>query len=700
MGNYVDTTLLCIGNDRVELKIDKETGFIADIYNKETDIHHKDGEKSGVWPLGMRLGTLNATNLVRAEINAHPQAAKQKMKYTTRDEDGETILEMVYDNLMSTGGGPTGVALKVTVTLRDGADYFLIRAHIENNGKYDITKIYSGWGGLVADDTREGETLAVPDWSHGTKRRNPHKTFPERCTFGYPIMGSEGRMNAGWLDLYGEKGGVGIGYLNKQGLSMLFGVQRQGGGTGINWQLLDLRYDTAADDWFAVGDTYPVRKGESFTTDPWILAPHAGDWHRMADIYRTEYEITFKDDHLTWESTHEVAKQVDLIASWGWKACDKDSFAEIPAMAKQYMDTVGVSPENFMLPIVAFNHIPLRFPDHFPNHAKEGAPEACKSTVDKLRHMGIEAIPFFTHYYYTHREAIDYDEKSDTGYDHGNVLWGQIGNIACLDTDEWQKLWREKYIPGFDSVGASGVLLDEGEDQYIVCPHPSHRHGDTAVGMLGAHVRGAREIIQAFRDGFKNRRPFFVTEWAGDLVTRSVDVWSGFAGVPGDKMLFPPIVRKVEGWTIEREIFRYTWPYRLNTDSGFKRDYTVDWINRTLVNGIILGGYLSLSITQKIPADLLEAVRQFVRVRRELREQKAPGFPQGFKDVIGLTADSPDLVARIYCDDTGMTVLYYAKEDVETFVTVNPENLGFSGKSEQSFKVSLEKDEAGFHIVE
>lgn len=701
MGNYADTSLLCIENDHVELKIDRQTGFFIDIYNKETGIHHKESDISGVWPLGLRLGTPQASNLIRAEINGNPLSAKQKMTYNTTSENGCTLLDMFYGNLFSTGGKPTGVALTIHVKLREDADYFLITSEIENKGEYDITRIFSGWGGLVADTRREGETLAVPDWSFGSKRRNPHKTFPNRSTFGYPLRGTEGRMNSGWFDLYGEKGGVGIAYLNKQGLTMLFNVQKQGEGTAINWQLLDIRDASGTEEWFEVGDIYPIRKGERFNTDPWILAPHAGDWHRMADIYREEYEVTFKNDHLTWESTHDVVKQVDFIAYWGWEAVDKNSFADVPAAAEEFTSYVGVKPENLMMPIVAFNRLPLRFPDHFPCYAKEGAPEACKAMVDKLREFGIEAIPFFTHYFYSHLEAVDYTEEADTGYDHGNVLWNQIGNIACLDTDAWQRLWRDKYIPAYDSLGASGVLLDEGEEQYVVCPNPSHRHGGTAVGMLGAHVRGAQAIIRAFRNGFKNRRPFFFTEWAGDLITRNVDVWTGFLGEPGENMMmFPPTVRKVEGWTIDREIFRYTWPYRVCTDAAFKQDYSVEWINQTLVNGIVLGGYLSIAIKEKLADNLIDAARQYVRIRRELREKKAPGFPRGFKDVIGLSVSTTSLIARVYRDDVGITVLYYAEEMMkDALITVKPEELGFGGRREKSITIDLEKDEAGYRII-
>jgi len=46
---------LVLGNDRVELKLDSRTGFIRDIFSRETGLHHKT-ESSGIWPFGLRMG--------------------------------------------------------------------------------------------------------------------------------------------------------------------------------------------------------------------------------------------------------------------------------------------------------------------------------------------------------------------------------------------------------------------------------------------------------------------------------------------------------------------------------------------------------------------------------------------------------------------------------------------------------------------
>lgn len=101
-----------------------------------------------------------------------------------------------YDNLVAAGGTLTDVRMTVYVTLKDQADYYLIRARVDNSGKYGITNLYSGSGELVADASREKEALAAPGWSCGTVWENPYAFFGERETFGYPMFGSQAGLDA------------------------------------------------------------------------------------------------------------------------------------------------------------------------------------------------------------------------------------------------------------------------------------------------------------------------------------------------------------------------------------------------------------------------------------------------------------------------------------------------------------------------
>jgi hypothetical protein len=699
-----ETSLLCIGNERVELKLDKKTGFIKDIFCKETGIHHKDSENSGIWPFGLRLGKSSAPDLLRVEINERITSAKQEMVYNLKSKEEAQTLEMYYADLQSTGGNYTGVKLTVYITLKKGTDYFLIRAKVENNGEYEITKLFSGWGGLVADSNREKEILAVPDRSFGTLYHNPFDSFKEKETFGYPIMGSKGFIDAGWIDLYSEKGGIGVGYLNKQRLTMFFNVQRQNEGTGINWHLFNLFDQKADDKWDIVGGIYPINPGESFTSDQWILAPHAGDWHRMADIYRQEYEETFKGEYTTWEKTNEIAKKIDLTAVHevynlrGWPPLYKPrtdkKFSDVPSLIKKYIERSKVNPENLIVSVVGHSiHWCMYLPDWFPCPPEAGGDEGFKAMIAELRKMGVEAIMFYIHLHYNHPKANDYVAEADTGYDHQNVNWKQIGNVACVANKAWQKLWKEKYIPIFDEYGAPGVLIDEGAIQWLVCDNKKHQHGTKTVNVLSAQVKGIINILQSFKEGYKKRDPILWTEQGSDLQTPNVDIWSGHSGIVPDDISGNVIAN---GKTNKCELIRYTFPYRIVTVGSRKHDF--NYFNNCLINGYIPGGYFGFSATYMWPKSVDPAISQYLRIRKELRDKKIPGYPQGFKDTVGLTVGNPNLVARVYRDKKDITVIYYAKKDVDTTIAVNKKALGFPEKNEV-FQVNLKKNEASYKIL-
>jgi hypothetical protein len=304
------------------------------------------------------------------------------------------------------------------------------------------------------------------------------------------------------------------------------------------------------------------------------------------------------------------------------------------------------------------------------------AKKACKTTIDELRKIGVEAILFFTHPFYQHYLDEDYIAEADTGFDHTNVTWTNIGNIACIENELWQKMWREKYIPGYVDVGASGVMIDEGAVQYMVCSRKDHSHGTNAISMLSSYVKGSLDLLQAFWDGFSDRSPLFFCESGSDLLARTIELWGA-----------------------DSEIVRYTIPYRIQAGPGdWSGPRTVSEVNYSIVNGFLLGGYYGFDL-DKWPSTLDDDVRRYVNMRRELRKMKAPGFPNGFRDTVGLKVGDSNLVAKAYRNSKGITVIYYAKEDVETEVAVNKAILGFPEAKEEVFQVNLKKDEAEYKII-
>ncbi len=683
--------LLLLGNDRVELKIDRSTGFFADILNKSAGTHHKL-PNTGSWPFGLRLGNSYAPDLLRAEITGNP-LHPQKMSHSVSGDSNSRQLTCEYADLITTGGSRTGISLRVTVTLDGDADYFRIRAHLENHGQYSITNLFSGSGDLVADQAHEKEALAVPGWSYGTIWSNPYESFSERETFGYPIFGSNACLDAGWIDLYGPTGGIGIAYLNRQGLSMHFNVQRSGKGMNLNWQLFDLMHEKARTRWTAVGGIYPLKPGQNFDTDTWLLAAHAGDWHRMADIYRSEYEKVFQGDFLNWESTHPLAKNLDFIKTETVLNIRDQlkgepslvQFEAIPERIGRAIEVSGVKPENTILALMGHSiHWCLYMPDFLPLCPEGGGEAGFKKMVTDLRSRGINNFLFYTHLFYNHPKANDYVPEAETGYDHQNVLWKEIGNVACMTTPAWVDLWKKKYIPGYRDLGAAGIFIDQGPTQYIVCPNPAHPHGDDSVAMLGNSVKGVDGLIEAFRTNFGGKRPLFWSEAGSDIQARKTDIWSC-----AHKSAY------ASGGESRHEIVRYTFPYRVCVDDSpaNARD-----VNNILVNGFVLGGWM----TEFDPSakELAPTIQQYSRIRRELRDSKAPGYPYGFRDTNGLRVSDSNLVARSYVSEAGVTVVYYAAEPVtDARVQIDKAVLGFEGPSTEEFVVTLEKNQAGYKVV-
>ena len=106
--SYAKSSHLSVGNEKVELKIDSRTGFIRDIFNKETGLHHK-ANRSGIWPFGLRMGNGYAPDLSRIQIDDADACADQHMTYEIAGDEGCTVLRMIYDDMVTVGGSATGI---------------------------------------------------------------------------------------------------------------------------------------------------------------------------------------------------------------------------------------------------------------------------------------------------------------------------------------------------------------------------------------------------------------------------------------------------------------------------------------------------------------------------------------------------------------------------------------------------------------
>jgi hypothetical protein len=164
-----------------------------------------------------------------------------------------------------------------------------------------------------------------------------------------------------------------------------------------------------------------------------------------------------------------------------------------------------------------------------------------------------------------------------------------------------------------------------------------------------------------------------------------VDIWSGWDDLP-------------KGAKSKMELVRYTFPYKIIAYTAFKSEWSVDDVNKCLVDSFLLGGYYGFNARERWSNSLNPAVQQYIRIRRELRKIKAPGYPQGYRDIIGLSVENPNLIAKSYHDETGITIIYHAKKDVNTKIAVDGTALGLPKIGKEVFQVKLLKGKAAYKI--
>jgi hypothetical protein len=670
-------TEIVLGNNIVELNIKKATGYFNKISNM---VHNRDykAQNAGSWPFGMEVTTPGGGSALSVAISA--SGVQQQMTEQIETIANGKLLRMSYANMLTTGGAATGVALTVEITLENGSDYFLVKADIQNNGSYDLTNFYSGNGALIAANTRQAETLIVPGWDYGKVYDNPYNFFTQRKTYGYPIFGSQCALTAGWIDLLGTQGGIGMGYLNRQGMTMLFNVQRQGTGVNVNWQLFNL--NDPGNTWTTERGVYPLRPGESFTTDQWIIAPHGGDWHRMADIYRQEYEKAFSGTFLNEDNNNPIVEKIDMGAAYIIENIQNNppiparNFNEVPPYVAGLVQTYETGYDNIIFVLIGCNEDwPSHFPDFLPANSDAGGDAGLQQALTDLRNVGMESVVLYGHPYYNHPEANDYVPEAETGV--GSVYFSHLGNLACTEVQEWQDLWHDNYAPGFRNLGAAGVYWDQGPTQYSICPNNSHPvHGDDCVKKLTTHTKGVLQIQDSFDQQYAvdNRDALMWTEVSSDLTGRTMDVWTTTLGDYSS------------GGIQKKEIVRYAIPYHYCIDTT---PFSVEELNYSWANGFILAPNLSQDIAE---------TRICISARKQLRTNGF-GFPCGFKDTVGLMVGSADLVARAYRSDEGISVLYFAKQALTSSINVSSEALGFEGGRDFELPITLAKDEIGYELI-
>ena len=673
-----DGDQLRLGNRLVELTLDVHNGHFRNIRNQETGIEHKRPD-DGVWPFGLTVGTRNEPDQMRAEIRSD---AVQEMTHSFAEAPaGGKRLRLHYAMLMDDASQePTGIGLVVTIELAPDQNCFVIRAEIANGGPLWLTQFYGGRGELLTgDESREHELVWVP-----ARGGTGYAEFAH-TTLGLPTYGW------GWADYSGERGGIGVAYINRQGIQWCFDWDKTEAGLSTSWRLFDLsaywHFESLMNEQQRSLLVQPLEPGNIFVTDEWLLIPHAGDWHRTADVYREHFNRAFEGDFLTWDALPEKARELDLYVGF-WVAENlignrypRQVYNHLDTVVphiEAFLDEVGADPSNVGVGLTWFQSQVGRYPDFFPVYEPAGGEQAWSKMVQALREVGVSFIGGYTHLSYHHPAAQHYVPEADV---QGTIPWinPTAGDRACVDNSAWTALWRDKLIPAYLDHGMDMVFMDEGHFPWGTCAAggSAHLHGPSAVGILTGNARGMLRLHHLFHAGL-GPQSLIMTEGSGDVIGRWADLHFAY---PRDPSIAYTLPARRYGRTLTALHAGNAPEVRTEALTGLRAE----------INALLAAGEFAIAVLQQDqPLEALAELRRYCEIRQRLRQVTAPGYPQGFRHTVGLTVSDPALVATAFVDEGGITVVYYGETDVYGEINLDAGQLGHAGLGRQTRPVELQ----------
>ena len=676
-----------LGNGRIELTVGAGNGHIRRIRGLDTGVEHK-GQDDGTALFELTVGSRENPAQSRARIAA---GTHQEMPCRFDSlADGGKRLRLEYPMLVDDATRkPTGVGIGVTIELAPASSHFVIRAEIANNGPLWLTRLSFGCGELLTgDDDRAAEEVWLP--CHGGAS---HEDF-SHASIGLPTYAW------GWTDYSGSRGGIGVAYVNRQGIQWCLDWQKSATGLSSALRFFDLsgywHFEEVMSEQQRALLLQPLEPGSMFTTDEWLLIPHAGGWHETADVYRSHFSRAFGEDGLTWDRLPERARELDLYA--GCWVAENEIGNRYPRGIYNHLDTVapqisdllaasGTDPSHLGVGLTWFQAQVGRYPDFFPVCEEAGGEAAWDRMMRALRQLEVSFVGGYTHLSYHHPAARQY--VPEAGVDD-TVPWVNptVGDRACVDNSAWHDLWREELIPDYRRHGLDMVFMDEGHFPWGTCAAhgAAHLHGPSSVGILTSNTRGVVHLHRLFREGL-GPDGILMIEGSGDVTGRWVDLHFAYRNDPSITYTLPA---RRYGRVITALHAGNTAAVRAAALPGLRRE----------LNAVLAGGEFAIvGLQHDVQLEGMEELHRYCQIRQRLRDDSAPGYPQGYRHTKGLEVGDDAIEAAAFVGTTGVTVLFYATSDVRSEIRVDGEAVGHPGIGRQPRLVDMIEGELDFWVL-
>ena len=603
-------------------------------------------------------------------------------------ENQETLILHYGDLLLNKSGKSSGIKADVILTIGQ-SEFFSYRCRFDLNGvaPSDDPENENGiyalklWDGSVKG-VGDHQRLTAPTWNGGQYWKTPssNKMFSSvaGAVLGYPGRDAE-TLQAGWLDLSGDDGGIGLAFINRQEMTTEFRIHGDPG--NLSMKFPNVQFDPSQ----VLGESVPLLKGESFETDSVYIVAHHGDWHDTADVYRKQYQAAFtledgSKDYVDSSNMSRRARNLDYIARafamiyLGTPVTFEKMYTDM----EKLMNEIGGEWEHSAFWLAGQNPQGYAYDVPFmtPTYEPSGGDAGLKRLAERLQAKNGSI------YNYEHPFALDPDRPEikrilssvDPGQ-HTEYWDGVTHHSACIDNDTMMDLWEKEVLPPQVELGINGWQLDQCPLVQTVCNMEDHHHGLDALSLLSSHAKAVTKLQKLIKSAVEDC--YLVSESYNDILSRYCDVsqlcwhapllWDGYWEYGAAVYTRPDLV-------YQPSTIGLFWDY----------DYNKYVQESLILQGALYGGMDCLS-----DGGDTEIKKEFVRFKKEIRGVEHSGYPFGFRDNLGISVSDHWLDVRAFVEGDNVTLVLLANAPVkDAEVSVDLERLGFAGKGTKTFSVT------------
>jgi hypothetical protein len=612
-----------------------ERGEVASCYNRLT-AHEYVYEPGELWKLIYQEGE-------RMEVPVW-STGQIFTAEPVQTASGDPSLRLIYDTVRG-DGRYLQVKLILTFVLTDAA--LSVCAELVNNDPAPIMELQltaaSGLRSLSGDPAGDaiawpvdlGRRIANPAYSDlsvyaGYRKYERHDQYHTDLNGLYP-----GRLSMQWFDWYRNDEGLYVGSHDPSHQTTCLHIER-------DVKLNILRMGVIR---------YPmIGQGESWQSAPIIYAPHVGDWHAGARIYRQWIEQNgwSKPDQPEWIQLFKgwlrvILKQHHCEINW--------DYSQIPALydeaAAAGMDTI------FLLGWERGGFARL-WPDYLVDD-RMGGEAGLRAAIDAVHAKGGKVLLFLSYAlidhdseYYRNGPGKKATTKSLWGSDIpfaetycGEGTWRKLGNppmpmvLSCAGSPEWQEKMIESAAYCLD-LGADGVLYDIGGMTPYFCFADGHTHAKPSHSCAdkAERYRGLHDYVRS-----RGRDKAILMEHNVDVFAQHMDISQGASTKPNPQQMLA--------------LYRYTFPELIMTN----RECGMDEIDYRANAGysFIYGLRFDMSIFRCCGTlSDIPNYATYLASLNQLRDRYQDFLLKGtFIDEEGFALDNRQLVGKAYRADDG-----------------------------------------------